>query len=48
MLGKRLTFFDRVIDMYIFNLRRKLSDRKDGYSWFKILRGRGYLMVFVL
>jgi two-component system, OmpR family, response regulator CpxR len=45
VLGKRLTPFDRAIDMHISNLRRKLPDRKDGLSWFKTLRGRGYLMV---
>ena len=45
VLGKRLTPFDRAIDMHISNLRRKLPDRKDGHPWFKTLRGRGYLMV---
>ena len=45
VLGKRLTPFDRAIDMHISNLRRKLPERKDGHPWFKTLRGRGYLMV---
>ncbi len=45
VLGKRLTPFDRSIDMHISNLRRKLPERKDNYPWFKTLRGRGYLMV---
>lgn len=45
VLGKRLTPFDRAIDMHVSNLRRKLPERKDGQSWFKTLRGRGYLMV---
>ncbi|HDL6964633.1 TPA: envelope stress response regulator transcription factor CpxR [Yersinia enterocolitica] len=45
VLGKRLTPFDRAIDMHISNLRRKLPDRKDNLPWFKTLRGRGYLMV---
>ncbi|CUX97145.1 envelope stress response regulator transcription factor CpxR [Candidatus Hoaglandella endobia] len=45
VLGKRLTPFDRAIDMHIANLRRKLPKRKDGHPWFKTLRGRGYLMV---
>lgn len=45
VLGKRLTPFDRAIDMHISNLRRKLPERKDGQPWFKTLRGRGYLMV---
>ena len=43
--GKRLTPFDRAIDMHISNLRRKLPERTDGQPWFKTLRGRGYLMV---
>ncbi|NHB92040.1 envelope stress response regulator transcription factor CpxR [Photorhabdus cinerea] len=45
VLGKRLTPFDRAIDMHISNLRRKLPEREDGQLWFKTLRGRGYLMV---
>lgn len=45
VLGKRLTPFDRAIDMHISNLRRKLPERHDGLPWFKTLRGRGYLMV---
>lgn len=45
VLGKRLTPFDRAIDMHISNLRRKLPERNDGQPWFKTLRGRGYLMV---
>lgn len=45
VLGKRLTPFDRAIDMHISNLRRKLPKRTDGLPWFKTLRGRGYLMV---
>jgi two-component system, OmpR family, response regulator CpxR len=48
VLGKRLTPFDRAIDMHISNLRRKLPDRLDGLPWFKTLRGRGYLMVSTL
>ncbi|WP_067565749.1 envelope stress response regulator transcription factor CpxR [Candidatus Doolittlea endobia] len=45
VLGKRLTPFDRAIDMHVSNLRRKLPERKDRHPWFKTLRGRGYLMV---
>ncbi|MEX0447370.1 envelope stress response regulator transcription factor CpxR [Xenorhabdus sp. SGI246] len=45
VLGKRLTPFDRAIDMHISNLRRKLPNRTDALPWFKTLRGRGYLMV---
>lgn len=47
VLGKRLTPFDRAIDMHISNLRRKLPERTDGQPWFKTLRGRGYLMVSI-
>lgn len=47
VLGKRLTPFDRAIDMHISNLRRKLPERTDGHPWFKTLRGRGYLMVSI-
>ncbi|MDT9587049.1 MAG: envelope stress response regulator transcription factor CpxR [Candidatus Arsenophonus melophagi] len=45
VLRKRLTPFDRAIDMHISNLRRKLPARADSLPWFKTLRGRGYLMV---
>lgn len=48
VLGKRLTPFDRAIDMHISNLRRKLPARIDRLPWFKTLRGRGYLMVSTL
>ena len=47
VLGKRLTPFDRAIDMHISNLRRKVPERTDGQPWFKTLRGRGYLMVSI-
>ena len=45
VLGKRLTPFDRAIDMHISNLRRQPPESKDGHPWVKTLRGRGYLMV---
>ena len=45
ILGKRLTPYDRAIDMHISNLRKKLPERKDNLPWFKTLRGRGYLLV---
>lgn len=45
VLGKKLTPFDRAIDMHISNLRKKLPPRKDLRPWFKTLRGKGYLMV---
>ncbi|MDQ1237398.1 MAG: envelope stress response regulator transcription factor CpxR [Wigglesworthia glossinidia] len=45
ILGKKLTPFDRAIDMHISNLRKKLPPRNDARPWFKTLRGKGYLMV---
>lgn len=45
VLGKRLTPYDRAIDMHISNLRKKLPERNDNLPWFKTLRGRGYLLV---
>lgn len=45
ILGKRLTPFDRAIDMHMSNLRKKLPLRTDNLPWFKTLRGRGYLLV---
>lgn len=44
-LGKRLTPFDRAIDMHMSNLRKKLPARKDNLPWFKTLRGRGYILL---
>ena len=45
ILGKRLTPYDRAIDMHISNRRKKLPERNDNLPWFKTLRGRGYLLV---
>lgn len=45
ILGKRLTPYDRAIDMHISNLRKKLPERNDNLPWLKTLRGRGYLLV---
>ena len=45
VLGKRLSAFDRAIDMHMSNLRKKLPERDDGKPRIKTLRGRGYLMV---
>ncbi|TCP96926.1 two-component system response regulator CpxR [Cricetibacter osteomyelitidis] len=45
VLGKRLTPFDRAIDMHMSNIRRKLPQRANGLPWFKTLRGKGYLLV---
>ena len=45
VLGKTLSPFDRSLDMHITNLRRKLPERESKLSWFKTLRGKGYLLV---
>ncbi|MFC0309312.1 response regulator [Gallibacterium trehalosifermentans] len=45
ILDKRLTPFDRAIDMHMSNLRKKLPPRSDNLPWFKTLRGRGYLLI---
>lgn len=45
VLGKRLSPFDRAIDMHMSNLRKKLPVRDDFSPWFKTLRGRGYLLM---
>lgn len=45
VLGKRLSAFDRAIDMHVSNLRKKLPEKIDGKVRIKTLRGRGYLLV---
>jgi nucleoid-associated protein ndpA len=45
VLGKTLSPFDRSLNMHIYNLRRKLPERESKLSWFKTLRGKGYLLV---
>ncbi|WP_087023445.1 response regulator [Thaumasiovibrio subtropicus] len=45
VLGKRLSPFDRAIDMHVSNLRKKLPERVDGKPRLKTLRGKGYLLV---
>ncbi|MCJ2378114.1 response regulator [Vibrio sp. ZSDZ34] len=45
VLGKRLSAFDRAIDMHVSNLRKKLPTRSDDKPRIKTLRGRGYLLV---
>ncbi len=45
VLGKRLSPFDRAIDMHVSNLRKKLPERADGKPRLKTLRGKGYLLV---
>lgn len=45
VFGKYFVVFDWVIDMYVFNLCKKLFEWLDGKVWIKILCGCGYLMV---
>lgn len=44
VLGKRLSPFDRAIDMHVSNLRKKLSEHH-AQTLIKTLRGKGYLMI---
>ncbi|HCH02410.1 MAG TPA: DNA-binding response regulator [Vibrio sp.] len=44
VLGKRLSPFDRAIDMHVSNLRKKLSEHHQ-QTLIKTLRGKGYLMI---
>lgn len=45
VLGKRLSAFDRAVDMHVSNLRKKLPEKPDAKPRIKTLRGRGYLLV---
>ena len=44
VLGRKLGPFDRVIDVHVSNLRKKLGSVQDG-QWIKAVRGSGYLFV---
>lgn len=41
-LGRKLTLYDRSLDMHISNLRKKLGPHADGSPRILSLRGRGY------
>lgn len=41
-LGRKLTLYDRSLDMHVSNLRRKLGPHADGRPRILALRGRGY------
>src|SRR5699024_281956 len=45
VLGKRHQTFDRVIDMHLSNIRKKLPPREDDLPWFKTVHGLGYLFL---
>ncbi|UZE96665.1 response regulator transcription factor [Alkalimarinus alittae] len=42
-LGRKLTLYDRAIDMHVSNLRKKLGDTPEGQPRIKTIRGVGYL-----
>jgi len=42
-LGRKLTLYDRSLDMHVSNLRRKLGPHTDGRPRIVALRSRGYL-----
>ncbi|MBK3867665.1 response regulator [Pseudomonas stutzeri] len=42
-LGRKLTLYDRSLDMHVSNLRRKLGPHADGSQRIVALRSRGYL-----
>jgi DNA-binding response OmpR family regulator len=44
VLGRKLGAFDRVIDVHVSNVRKKLGPAQDG-EWIKAVRGSGYLFV---
>lgn len=41
-LGRKLTLYDRSLDMHVSNLRRKLGNHSDGRPRIVALRSRGY------
>jgi two-component system response regulator CpxR len=45
VLGRKLTMFDRSIDMHVSNLRKKLGPNVNGSARIKTIRGQGYLYV---
>ncbi|MDD2767706.1 MAG: response regulator [Methylococcus sp.] len=45
VLHRRLTPFDRAIDMHVSNLRRKLGDKPDGSPRIRTVRGSGYFYI---
>jgi len=43
-LGRKITLYDRAIDMHVSNLRKKLGDTTKDQPHIKTIRGVGYLM----
>lgn len=46
-LGRKLSLYDRSLDMHISNLRKKLGRHEDGSSRIKTVRGVGYLYTVI-
>jgi DNA-binding response OmpR family regulator len=46
-LGRKLTRYDRSIDMHVSNLRRKLGDSDSEHSMIQTVRGFGYQLIDV-
>ena len=44
-LNRRLTPYDRAIDMHVSNVRKKIGTRKDGQPRIKTVRGAGYFYI---
>ena len=42
-LGRKLSRYDRSLDMHVSNLRRKLGPQSDGQERIKAVRGVGYI-----
>jgi len=43
VLGRKLSAFDRSLDVHVSNLRKKLGDRPDGEERIETIRGVGYI-----
>lgn len=43
VLGRKLSAFDRSLDVHVSNLRKKLGDRADGEERIQTIRGVGYI-----
>jgi two-component system response regulator CpxR len=47
VLGRRLSSFDRSIDVHVSNLRKKLGDTAGAREHIRAVRGEGYVFVRV-
>ncbi|WP_257285723.1 winged helix-turn-helix domain-containing protein, partial [Endozoicomonas sp. SESOKO1] len=44
-LNRKLTLYDRAIDMHVSNVRKKIGTRPDGTPRIKTVRGSGYFYI---